>query len=453
MPVRHGDYGLASIYLILYAALVACTFLPRVSFNLRAFTIVFLFYLVGTTEYWNTGLVGDGKIYFFGSIVLSGLLFGVKGSVASTTLCIATALVACVRFLYLEPPGQVYLGQISYHAIHWVTSLLSLTFLSATVNISVGYLLRRLESSREAASQIARQLGEEVAQRQEAQTELARYQSNLESLVERRTEELRDTQRELRHQESLASLGKLTTTISHELRTPLGTIHSSAFFLTRNLKEIDDATRRALDRIDRNVKRCDHIIEELVHFGNDEALQKESLLLDDWLGKAVDAMDIVGEAQLEWDLQAACSCLVDETQLFWCLRNVVTNAAEVLAEFGPATAEAARIRIHSQVEGESVVVRIEDNGIGIPPEDLPHVFEPLFSTKGVGAGLGLAIARKIARIHGGDMEVLSGNPGATQLAIILPREAATLQPSEPTPPRGETVPAEPMPPIPNGRPV
>jgi len=445
MPVRRGDYGLASIYVLLYGALLACTFLPRVSYHLRAFTIVSLFYLVGTTEYWNSGLVGDGKLYFFGSIVLAGVLFGLRGSISATAVCMATALIACGRFLYTVPPGQAYLGQVSYHGISWLTSLLSLGFLSATVTISVGYLLRRLEASRDAANSIALRLRNEITEREKAQAELASYQANLETLVAQRTEELRDTQIELRNQESLASLGRLTTTISHELRTPLGTIHSSAFFLGRNLKEIDEATQRALDRIDRNVKRCDHIIEELVHFGKDEVLQKESLFLDDWLLKALEAMDIPDGAGLELKLQAGCAFQADETQLFWCVRNVVTNAVEILAEFGPAHAgENACIRVHSQVEGKNAVVIVEDNGVGISPEDLPHVFEPLFSTKGFGAGLGLAIARKIARIHGGDLEVRSTRAGETRLAISLPLEIVTPPESNPTPAGVSPIAEEPL---------
>ncbi|MDH5219365.1 MAG: PAS domain S-box protein, partial [Gammaproteobacteria bacterium] len=105
--------------------------------------------------------------------------------------------------------------------------------------------------------------GRDITQRKEAEEELATYRQKLEELVEERTRELKETQNELVRKERLATLGQLTATVSHELRNPLGAMRPSLFIVDKSSDRSDTRVQNALSRIDRNIDRCDHIIDEL----------------------------------------------------------------------------------------------------------------------------------------------------------------------------------------------
>jgi signal transduction histidine kinase len=249
-----------------------------------------------------------------------------------------------------------------------------------------------------------------------------RTREELERRVAERTAELKAAQEQLLLSERLATLGQLTATVSHELRNPLGTIRSSAFVVRESADRENDRTRRALDRIDRNVERCDRIIDELLDFTRDRPLDIQPVVIDGWLAELLDGVDLPEGIKREVDLQCgAASVPFDPESLRRCIINVHENACHALNTKRQELPDAnLRLVIRTRMTTDRLEVRVEDTGIGIKAEVLPRIFEPLFSTKGFGVGLGLVITRKIIRSHGGDIAISSVEGQGTQVLLWLP---------------------------------
>ncbi|MBN1907747.1 MAG: PAS domain S-box protein, partial [Deltaproteobacteria bacterium] len=124
--------------------------------------------------------------------------------------------------------------------------------------------------------------------RERIDAELDNYRESLEKMVEERTASLEKAQKELLVSEKMATLGKLTATVSHELRNPLGTIRTSVFAIGKRLKGEDEKVTVALDRAERNIKRCDLIIDELLNYSRIKALALDPTTLDDWIRDVLD---------------------------------------------------------------------------------------------------------------------------------------------------------------------
>lgn len=253
-----------------------------------------------------------------------------------------------------------------------------------------------------------------------------RAREELERRVEERTAELRAAQEQLLRSERLATLGQLTATVSHELRNPLGTIRSTAFVVRDALgPEHQERVARALDRIDRNVERCDRIIDELLEFTRERPLAVQPVAVDDWLSEILDNLPVPEGARRKTDFGCdAGTVSFDPESLRRCIINIHENACHALnAKRQKAPGADLLLTVESRLVAGRLEIRIADSGVGIRPDVLPRIFEPLFSTKGFGVGLGLVIVRKIMRLHGGDIEVTSVEGEGTRVLLWIPRSA------------------------------
>lgn len=276
----------------------------------------------------------------------------------------------------------------------------------------VGYLIRlagltaRLQNSTAAAE----------AAKQEVQVLNAR----LERRVEERTRELRATQDELVKKERLSVIGQLTATVAHELRNPMSAIRNTLFAL-KKLSEGQKATfDRPLMRIERSVERCDRIIAELLDYSRARTLQSKRLGFDDWLREVMAELPAPSGVTVAIDLSAAdVRAMIDPDRFRRVVINLVDNAVQALNEFKDATVP-PRIVLSTRTRGDIIELAIEDNGPGIPAEHLARVFEPLFSTKSSGTGLGLPTVKQIVEQHGGTIELDSAEGRGTRAMIKLP---------------------------------
>lgn len=262
----------------------------------------------------------------------------------------------------------------------------------------------------------------DITERKEAER---RIREELERRVAERTAELRAAQEQLLRSERLAALGQLTATVSHELRNPLGTIRSSAFVVRERVGAgKEEALSRALDRIERNVERCDRIIDELLEFTRERPLAAQSLVFDDWLSEILDGLSLPEGVLRRLDLGCGANVAsFDPEGLRRCVINIHENAAHALTAKRAKTADAKLIlTVRTCVTAERLELHVADTGVGIKPGVLPRIFEPLFSTKGFGVGLGLVIVRKIMQRHAGDIEVSSVEGEGTQVLLWLPRQ-------------------------------
>ena len=281
--------------------------------------------------------------------------------------------------------------------------------------------------------------------------ENARLYESLEQKVEERTAELTQTLAELRaaqtqlvQSEKMAALGSLVAGVAHEINTPLGAVTSNTDLVARAMlkaRDTADATQAAryLERAGAMVevsreacRRIAEIVRSLRNFSRlDEAERKPADLhegLDSTLTLAAHLMKNRITVHRDYGTLPQVDCHANQiNQVFL---NILTNAAHAIADHGEITirtrydAAGAQGPDGARVGGEcgAVVIEISDSGCGIPPANLKKIFDPGFTTKGVGVGtgLGLAICYRIVTDHHGSIEAQSRVGQGTTFRILLP---------------------------------
>lgn len=256
----------------------------------------------------------------------------------------------------------------------------------------------------------------DVTEARRTADELARYREHLEELVEARTAELATAQQALLRQERLATIGQLVGTVSHELRTPLGTIVASLEPVRSAIDQHHRDAGRALARIDRSISRCTRIIDELLSYTQSREPVPTRLRLGPWLARLADEHPTDG-VEIELDVDPDLELHADEALLDQALQHLLLNACQAMAGAGSAE---RRVTIHARARDEDVEIAVTDTGPGIPDDDRESVFEPLFSTKGFGVGLGLAHVQDVAERHGGSVRIQSAEGEGACLVLSLP---------------------------------
>ncbi|MBV8537022.1 MAG: HAMP domain-containing protein [Alphaproteobacteria bacterium] len=251
-----------------------------------------------------------------------------------------------------------------------------------------------------------------------AEEELRQLNATLEERVVQRTEELARANR-------LATLGKLTATVSHELRNPLAVIRNTVFALGEAAKANGLNFDRSLKRIERNVIRCNEIITELLDYTRTRKLDAAPRLFDEWLVDILNDYEVPPGIALRRQLDAAgAEVTFDSGRLQRVFVNLLDNARDAISDGrsmpAPGTARESSITVRTKVVAGRFQVVVSDTGAGIPPEVFPKIFEPLFSTKGFGIGLGLPTVKQIIEQHGGDIQIESSVGQGTTVTLWLP---------------------------------
>ena len=237
--------------------------------------------------------------------------------------------------------------------------------------------------------------------------------------LEIKTQKLEATQKELVKNERLAALGQLTATVSHELRNPLGTIRSSVFSISERLDQTSNADLfKILERAERNVIRCDKIIEELLDYTRAKELNYKIVDLDQWIQKFFDEFELPEGISLKLDLSAGVDASIDVERFRRCLINLVENAQHAILDVTHTNHEKC-ITVQTKADGR-IEINIRDTGIGISEAHLQRVFEPLYSTKNFGFGLGLPIVSQIMELHDGGITITSESNAGTNVMLWLP---------------------------------
>lgn len=267
--------------------------------------------------------------------------------------------------------------------------------------------------------EIAREIGDQLAiglQQARLYEQTRQHADELEQRVAERTAQLEAAQAELLHQERLATLGQLTATVSHELRNPLGTLRASVFSIAEKTRNRGLGVEPAIGRIERSVTRCDNIISELLDYTRAPVLQREALAIDQWLRQMLEEHTIPDGVHLVYDLQSDAVVSFDPDRFRRVIVNLVDNACQSMH---PGE-QPAILTIRTRYTALHVEIEIADTGTGIAPESLARVFEPLYSTRGFGVGLGLTIVQQIVEQHNGTITIHSEVGRGTQVWISLP---------------------------------
>jgi signal transduction histidine kinase len=266
------------------------------------------------------------------------------------------------------------------------------------------------------------QFRRDITARRRTEEELAGHRERLEELVEERTKELGEAQRELVRNERLAAIGQLTGTVSHELRNPLGTIRSSFAIVGNHLQSSHGPVARALERIERNIDRCVTIIDELLAYTRVRDVHLEPVAIDDWLTELVIDEDIPDAISVVLDCQSGETVPMDRERLRRAILNLLQNAWQACTE-GEHECPQATVAITTRVVDGALVLRVADNGPGIPEDIRERIFDPLFSTKSFGVGLGLPLVRQIVEQHGGEIAMDTVLDEGTTITMTLPLTA------------------------------
>ena len=277
------------------------------------------------------------------------------------------------------------------------------------------------------------ELQKEIIERSRAEKELKRYRAHLEELVVERTRELEKVQADLVRQERLSALGQLTATVAHEIRNPLGTVRTAVFSIGDAI-ERDEMNRikRAIQLAERNIIRCDAIITELLDYTRDQVLQRSPVDIDIWLNSVLAEMLAQGTIPKKItcvrELNANIEVSVDTEYLRRAVINVVNNAVDAMQEKA-RDEDGNQLTISTHVVDKKLEIRVRDTGCGISSEVMKRVFEPLFSTKSFGIGLGLPIVKGIMEKHGGGIEISSQRDVGTTVVLWLPTSNSQKTPN------------------------
>jgi signal transduction histidine kinase len=258
---------------------------------------------------------------------------------------------------------------------------------------------------------------------QEREALLAQHASELEVKVRERTRDLEAAQEELIKREKLSVLGQLTAVVSHELRNPLGVIGFSAYYLTRNIKEQDEKVKKHLNRIGEQVGHCDLIIDELLEYTRGTQSSLVSGEINAWLEKVLDQIAVPQGVSVKRKLAAELPQVkFDSEKLRRVVINLIENAFQaVQARYAKEIGGSYKpmIRISTSLYDSVIQIEIQDNGTGMGPEDASRAFEPLFTTRPRGTGLGLAVVRKIMEAHHGKVTLSSNLNYGTTVTVSL----------------------------------
>ena len=264
---------------------------------------------------------------------------------------------------------------------------------------------------------------EDVTVRNEAVAALRQANDELEQRVQERTAELRAAQDTLLRNERLSTLGQLTATVSHELRNPLGVILASIPLLRDGLEKEAPRAWRSLDRVERSVIRCDRIIEEMTDYTRIRDLEPEFTRIETWLSKVLDEQTIPSGIQLRQEFHLPGVMVpFDPDRLRRAVINVFDNACQAMTgEVDAGTVETEHtLTVRTNQANGRIEMIFEDTGPGIPPELSTKIFEPMFSTKSFGVGLGLPVVNQIMEQHDGGIEIESEDGRGTKVCLWLP---------------------------------
>ncbi|MDT8372756.1 MAG: ATP-binding protein [Bacteroidales bacterium] len=259
-----------------------------------------------------------------------------------------------------------------------------------------------------------------------ATEELENWSKQLEYKVQKKSEELSEAQNELINVERIASLGKLSASVAHEINNPLSgiLIYTKLVYKQLDSQDIDPEKKenmlRKLKLIETETKRCGDIVKGLLDFSQKDQDDFEERHLNELVQDTHDLMMHhikISNITFLTDLSA-------RSDLIYCSPNQVKQACiALLVNASEAVTDNGEIVLRTKnSEGDAVRLEISDNGSGIAPEDIPHIFEPFFSTKrdARGIGLGLPIVHGIMQNHGGKIEVDSVVGRGTTITLVFP---------------------------------
>jgi PAS domain S-box-containing protein len=232
--------------------------------------------------------------------------------------------------------------------------------------------------------------------------------------------EIKRLEERVESERRLAVLGEMSAAIAHEFRNSMGTIHGWAKLLGKHVVA-DEKARPMVDAIGRELGVMQRLIDDLLAFGRRMEPQFQQVDLHALVGEGAtlspDCRDV--RIDVAWDAEVPVTVQWDPTLMRQVLKNLVQNAIEAMPEGG-------RVQLtirSSRTVSAAVELVVSDTGIGIPTEHRDRIFDPFFTLKARGHGLGLALVRKIVTAHHGQIAVQSVEGTGTTFSLTIPAQA------------------------------
>ncbi|MDQ3804247.1 MAG: response regulator [Acidobacteriota bacterium] len=250
--------------------------------------------------------------------------------------------------------------------------------------------------------------------------EIRRHAEELERRVEERTAELVEVYRVLAQQEKIAALGRVAAQVAHEVKNPLaGLLLYALHFKGKVEGKLSESEVSLLDKIVTTINHLTSTCEQILSFARPVHLSPQrtdlNRVLTDVLQLLEPQLSAAG-VQVATDLDpAGAAGMLDEASLRSALMNLALNAVQSMPSGG-------ELRVRTRVGGGAIVAEIGDTGTGMTEEQVKNIFEPFYTTKSAGLGLGLPYAKKVVEEHRGQIAVESRAGEGTTIRITLPAE-------------------------------
>jgi len=238
---------------------------------------------------------------------------------------------------------------------------------------------------------------------------------------------LQESQDQLLKKEKFATIGRISGSIAHDIRHPLATIKNSAYFLNMTLKDPNEKTKKHLNLINSQVAHANEIINSLMRMSDDRKPEKSKIIINDFVNEFFSILPLPERIELVTELDNECpDIMVDLSQLKQVFTNLESNAVKSMPENGTITVKTRKVTsldLESQIsthEGDFVEISFSDTGSGMKKDVLDNVFEPFYTTRNKGIGLGLSIVKDVIVINNGKITAESEEGKGSTFKIIFP---------------------------------
>jgi C4-dicarboxylate-specific signal transduction histidine kinase len=283
--------------------------------------------------------------------------------------------------------------------------------------IAAGDLTRRPHdlSGQDEIGRLARSFGTMADRVHEAHEELERRIEARTADLQSTMTQLRDTQDELVRKEKLATIGQLASSVGHELRNPLGVMANAVYILERTIDTPSPRAQQYLQLLNTQIKLSERIVSDLLDSTRSKSPQRRDVdvrtLITEQMGRVAVPSNVHVEIAVEDELPPIH---VDPDQIGQILVNLLTNATQAM------DSQPGVLSIRARDGDGRVHIDVRDTGPGVPQELVEKIFEPLYTTKARGIGLGLSVSRSLATANRGTLMVMNHPGGGAVFSLVLP---------------------------------
>jgi len=260
-----------------------------------------------------------------------------------------------------------------------------------------------------------------VTERKLVEEKIRQLNAELEQRVEDRTRELREAQEKLVRHEKLVVLGQMSSSVGHELRNPLSVINSAIYYLKMIQPNAADDVKEYLGIIDQEVHTAEKIITDLLDFSRIKSVDREAVSVSELIRRTLERFPVPESVAVTIDVPPDLpQVFVDVHHMTQVLGNLTVNACQAMTSPTAGATIDGQLSLYSTVQNDMINITVKDNGVGISAENMKKIFEPLFTTKTKGIGLGLAVSQKLVTANEGRIEVESEAGKGTSFHVYLP---------------------------------